>query len=411
VLTCLCMDSFKENFKELSGGGFEHEGSLAVGEALDASPARSVISLRGGVTPISPIAWLCSSTFLRVLVSVVSWWSSSVFVILLLKSVLQSGSVAGSFTLSSVTNAATGLLAWTLAHVFRRRSGIPFPELTWNEFATVLLIGLIQGIEIACGNKSLEFLSVSARTMIQSTGILFMMLTARIWGLERLGAMRLIVAALLTSGGVLQGFDHLSADSESESAAYVKGLLLQGVTLFLAAQRWSLLQWVTQRSQPGSALSQMAKLKLELISRTLPCTGVVCLGFAFFFEPGAFVIDPWLHADLALKSLGIAVGIVILTVAELEIVRAVSAVALQVLGTLHQIPIAVAGVLFLQEQIHLSSAVGFVLCVFGGLMYVQVRYSEMQTGYFSPPPSPQAFLETWPSGELAELGEQRLLQT
>jgi len=404
-----------ENFMELSGGGMEHEksmgheNSLVIGEGLDSSPARSVISLRGG-PPVSPVAWICSSATLRVLASVVSWWSCSVLVIVLIKGIVQTGQTAGSFSLSTVTNATTGLLAWATAHIVRRKSGIHFPELEWGEFAIVILLGSIQGIEIACANKALEYLSISTRTMAGSLGVLFMMFSARAWGLEGLGVMRLVACALLTVGGVLQGFDHFSGDTTSENALFVKGISLQGGSLVASSQRWALIQWMTQRSRPGSALALMGKLKLELISRTLPCTGVVCFLFAFWFEPRALEIEPWLHMDMILKCAGIAVGIIVLVVAELEIVRTASAVALQVLGTLHQIPIAIAGILFFQEQIHLSSAMGFLFCIVGGLVYVQVRYTEMTVEQTSPSTGRAtlaASLEGWPSDELHE---HRLLQ-
>lgn len=46
-----------------------------------------------------------------------------------------------------------------------------------------------------------------------------------------------------------------------------------------------------------------------------------------------------------------ACGITILTVAELRLVHISSAVALQVLGTLHQIPLIITGVMFFQDTV------------------------------------------------------------
>lgn len=46
-----------------------------------------------------------------------------------------------------------------------------------------------------------------------------------------------------------------------------------------------------------------------------------------------------------------ACGITILTVAELRLVHISSAVALQVLGTLHQIPLVITGVVFFQDSV------------------------------------------------------------
>lgn len=49
-----------------------------------------------------------------------------------------------------------------------------------------------------------------------------------------------------------------------------------------------------------------------------------------------------------------ACGITILTVAELRLVHISSAVALQVLGTLHQIPLVITGILFFQDSVRTS---------------------------------------------------------
>jgi len=83
-----------------------------------------------------------------------------------------------------------------------------------------------------------------------------------------------------------------------------------------------------------------------------------------------------LDASLFATVCFLAFGIVALTVAELEIVRATSAVAILVLGSLHQIPITIAGVFFFHETVRLLSALGFGFCLLGGLCYVKARYAE-----------------------------------
>lgn len=326
------------------------------------------------------LSFLSSSVASWMLVLVASWWSMSVMVILLIKSVIASGRSPGGFALTGAANACTGLTAWflTLAVPCAQQ---PLPLLTWKESFKLGLLGMIQGAEFACSNKSLEYLSVSARTMSSSTNVLFMMLTARIWGLEKLGYMRLTAAALLTAGGALQGIDNLSGRHDSEEGrAFTRGMLLQLVAMLLAAQRWALVQLVIQRSPAGSALAHMSKSKLQLVQRTLPITGLVCFALSLYFEREALLGGAWLRLDLAATTFAISAGIVILTVAELEIVRIASAVAIQVLGTLHQIPVALAGIMIFGESVRLLSWFGFVLCIAGGLCYVTVRFRETRVG-------------------------------
>lgn len=346
--------------------------SEIIGDDASPSAAMNVMTADKGFNFSS----LTRSVLSRIVLPIVCWWTMSVVIILSIKSIVSEKRFPYSFALSGITNTSTGILAWLLAVVFRRWSP-PMPSVTWDESLKLYLIGTIQGIEIACNNKSLEFLTVSARTMSGSSNVFFMMLTARLWGLERLGCMRLVVAILLMLGGALQGLDHFSGmELSHESSMYLQGIMLQATTMLAASQRWALVQMVTQRSSTGSALAHMSKSKLQLIARTLPITGAVCMLLSFIFEWQEMTADSWLHLDLAVKSLGIAVGIVILTVSELEIVRFASAVSLQILGTLHQIPVALAGVIFFQEEVHFLSALGFVLCIIGGLMYTRVRWVE-----------------------------------
>lgn len=336
---------------------------------------------------------LLKRTIMRWLVLVFSWWSMSIMVVLLIKDVVRQFSCA--FALSGVANIVTGAQAWLLAHALLPPSP-RLPPLTWDEALKLSLIGTIQGVEIACANKSLEYLSVSARTMCTSLNILFMMVTASVWGLEQLGCARLATAMLLTSGGVLQSLDHLAGeDSASQGSAYLQGLLLQLTTMLFASQRWALVQLVTQRSPTDSALARMSKSKLQLIARTLPITGLVCLTLSFHYETDlnlqarvSLGVGP--NGVLLAKIMSIATGIMVLTVAELAIVRSASAVSLQILGTLQHIPLALAGVLIFKEEVRFQSLMGFVLCLCGGICYFSVREGETRRPAFAAAAQPPA---------------------
>jgi len=122
--------------------------------------------------------------------------------------------------------------------------------------------------------------------------VLFMMVTARVWGLEHLDIARMVSAVLIAAGGVLQGLSVSEYAAQAESDAYYCGMLLQMTSMLAGSQRWALLQYVTQRSQVGSALAFMSKSKLHLVQWTLPVTGVTCLLLSAQFEsykmpPGA----------------------------------------------------------------------------------------------------------------------------
>mmetsp|Transcript_67655 Transcript_67655/g.120485 ORF Transcript_67655/g.120485 Transcript_67655/m.120485 type:complete len:212 (+) Transcript_67655:1-636(+) len=155
---------------------------------------------------------------------------------------------------------------------------------------------------------------------------------------------------------------------------FLHGVLLLLVSMILGAQRWALVQFVLQRSSRDSGLGQLSKL--HLMSFTMPCTAMVCLIMAAFFEAEAFHSHHALRPVLWRNITGCSAGIGVLTLSELMLVHLTGAVAVQVLGTIHQIPIVLAGVVFFHEQIHAASLLGFSICIVGALFYVAARYKD-----------------------------------
>jgi len=327
---------------------------------------------------------------IRITLLVALWWSAAIVVTLLIKSTVGSRRAAPGvalypfpFALTALTNFVCGIGAWGSAALLRmlrmrrhaRPQRTPRP-LQRHEVLKLLSIGLIQGLEIGCMNKSLAFLSMSGRTMLNSMNVLVMMATALCWRLERLGYLRMVAVMLLTSGGFCQGLG--AEDDTAASAAmwhqFLHGVLLLLVSMILGAQRWALVQFVLQRSSRDSGLGQLSKL--HLMSFTMPCTAMVCLIMAAFFEAEAFHSHHALRPVLWRNITGCSAGIGLLTLSELMLVHLTGAVAVQVLGTIHQIPIVLAGVVFFHEQIHAASLLGFSICIVGALFYVAARYKD-----------------------------------
>ncbi|CAE8673515.1 unnamed protein product, partial [Polarella glacialis] len=200
---------------------------------------------------------------------------------------------------------------------------------------------------------------------------------ARVWGLETLDPMRMLAATLQVAGGVLTGLEPPPTEGgralqDAASGKFFHGVSLLIIAMVLSSQRWALIQHVVQKSPRGSALAGMSKL--ELTAWIMPVTSAVCLSMAFVFEAEALsmaIFSPGLLGT----ALVVATGIGILTVAEIFLVQVTSAVAMQVLSTLHQIPIVLAGVLLFKDTIGLNAASGFGLSLAGGLCYVAARHT------------------------------------
>ncbi|CAJ1333617.1 unnamed protein product, partial [Effrenium voratum] len=221
------------------------------------------------------------------------WWCAAILVILEIKSVLQDV-FPYPFALTAMVQPTTAFCAYSLAKM--------------------VMIGCVQGFEIGLTNKALEpapkYLSVAARTMISSMNVLFMMCTARLWGLERLGFLRFLSSLLMICGGLAQ----CQPGSESTSQW---GFFFQLISMLLSSQRWAMAQKVLQ-SPEGSALRRTSKL--QLLARTLPITGAICMVLALIFEPGALgFLSATAAPVLAQNVLIVAVGLTAMLYAELKL--------------------------------------------------------------------------------------------
>mmetsp|Transcript_119274 Transcript_119274/g.338186 ORF Transcript_119274/g.338186 Transcript_119274/m.338186 type:complete len:376 (-) Transcript_119274:50-1177(-) len=298
------------------------------------------------------------------------WWVSAICIILEIKRTTAPGSIYPfAFAFTAMNQFATGAMSGVMACALQHHR-LPMPSLRWAEAGQLLVIGLMQGVEIGLTNKSLQYLPIATRTMINSTSVFFMMSVAWLWGLERLGFLRVVAALFLFSGGVLQGMD----SGGTTEVGHNMGVALQFGSIVASSQRWALFQIVLQHSPCDSALGQMSKL--QILSRTMPVTGIVCVVLSLLFELDAFVRERLLNSELWAATLLVGSGLAVMLAAELMLVKLLSAVAFQVLSTIHQIPIIVAGMILDGNRVGNRGACGFVVCMAGALVYAAARHSD-----------------------------------
>merc|ERR1712048_200281 len=160
------------------------------------------------------------------------------------------------------------------------------PELTWTDRGKMLAVGTIQGFEMSCQNAALAFLPVSARTIAGSVGVLFMMASACLYGIERVDALRVLATLMIVSGGMLNGLSvenksNDSADSAPVHAQFV-GYLLVLTARLLSSQRWALVQVLLQDKRENAALPRMTKV--QMLPYIMFANTVVCAVLSYNFE-------------------------------------------------------------------------------------------------------------------------------
>jgi len=315
------------------------------------------------------------------------WWSAAVLITITIKETVGSkgkhkgGPFPYPFALTAITNAVTAPAAWLISRWTKGRDELPAPKMEWQEVGKLIAIGCLQGAELGCNNKAMEYLPVSIKVMLHSMFVLFVMVTARVYGLEPLECFRATAGALILCGGVLQGWsverrDMAGAAARKMELQHAHGALLMLIAMLLGAQRWALVQIVIQRQSSHSALGRLTKL--QFAARVLPVAGLVCLALASVFETPAFSAEALQQPALQHSVPIVATGIILLTVVELGVVRRTSAVALQVLVTLHQIPIAFVSAARFHERVSTMSVCGFGLCLLAAFIYAAARRRESQ---------------------------------
>ena len=221
---------------------------------------------------------------------VMIWWAVSAGITVLMKQTVNQ-TYQFPFALTALTN---GLCGWFSMCICLCRGKLCNKKLRRLDVAQLLLLGIMQGVEIGMSNKSLEFLSVSARTILNSMNVFFMMISAKFWGMEQLDRLRILSAGFQVTGGFLTG---LSGRGSQAEASEVSGALLQLGTLLIASQRWVMLQFIMQKTNLLG--------KLELSAWIMPVTSLVCFAMAAAFETQALSLSKMLDAGLPITVLTI----------------------------------------------------------------------------------------------------------
>lgn len=279
------------------------------------------------------------------------------------------------FALTAIINISTGSLAFLIDLAQRQSRSCLAQEaaerptsLRWAEVWKLVGVGGMQGVEIGFFNKALEYMSVSHRTMVVSTNMLFVMSVAVACGLEDIGWRKMLAVGLLTTGGAFQALSTWSHRTDSDSEIGVHGTALAIAAMLLGALRWAFMQHLTQRAAADSGLRTMSKL--EMVWRITPSLAMTCITFALCFEFSALTK---LTPALFVNAVAVGAFVLVLMASELKLVQLTSAVALNVAAALHNIPVAVAGVVLFEETVHKKAAIGFCFSLVGAVVYTLAR--------------------------------------
>jgi drug/metabolite transporter (DMT)-like permease len=333
-------------------------------------------------------------TWTKVVPCICGWWACAVLITLTLKSILGSPSGHAAlfpfpFALTALSNCSAGIMAYTLDMVLRLCffsqdskneheaeigvvPGALRQSLRSDEIWKLVGVGAMQGFEIGCFNKALAFISVSRRTMLVSINLLFVTSVAVPCGLEQLSWRKFIAILLLITGGLLQALSTWNHRNDSSTSTFaIQGSMLALFAMLLGGFRWAVMQCFLKRGDADSHLRHISKL--QMVWRVSPSFAATCALFALIFEPLAW---SKLDSEVLLTSGSVGLLVAILMASEFMLVQLTSAVALNVAASLHNIPVALAGVIFFHDQIHMKAGIGFCAGLLGAMVYTLDRYSS-----------------------------------
>ncbi|CAG2107768.1 unnamed protein product, partial [Medioppia subpectinata] len=136
------------------------------------------------------------------------------------------------------------VIAYTLRLIYKSITGMSRISLSWDENVRKLsATGIASALDIGFSNWSFEFITISLYTMTKSSCIVFILLFAILFDLEKKRFSLIIVVSLISSG--LFMFTYQSTQFQ------IQGFLLVLSASLLGGLRWTLSQLVMQRKEVG----------------------------------------------------------------------------------------------------------------------------------------------------------------
>lgn len=283
--------------------------------------------------------------------------------------------------LTGLTNTCVALAGSTicaLAGHWGRRSAKPPPpppRMQPGEWRRLLLVGALNGCQIACINAGIARVGLTTYALVMALGPAWTMIVSRLVGLESCTPQKSLALVLLTAGLAIQGLHSSRHDGIRSSSTAVWGSLLLLLATLAGAGRWVCTQLVLTAAPPHTALGQLTKLGLTW--RMSAMVSAQCLAGSCLLEGGAGLsLAVWASPALSCRVLAIASAILGTVLAQISLVARTSAMALEIASALHLAPLIAVGTLLFGERVSAWQVAGFGCCSCGALVYGLAKEAE-----------------------------------
>jgi len=257
--------------------------------------------------------------------------------------------------------------------VYTLYTGLERVTLGWSHMlGRVGIVALVASLDIGLSQWSFEYIDVALYTITKSTSIIFILMFAILFRLEKKHWSLIIIVLMISTG--LSMFTYKSTDF------VLIGFIMVLSASFLSGIRWTLSQLIMQKAQLG--LSN----PLDMIYHVQPVMIIVLVPFAVAFEGTriASSISVFRFQDsyvffhtVTLVCTGGMIAFC-MEAAEFLLVSYTSGLTLSVAGIVKEIISLALAILYQSTDISVINMIGLVICMLGITMHVVRKATQVE---------------------------------
>ena len=285
------------------------------------------------------------------------------------------GASLGAFPCPLLLTSIHFLVQWTFSYSLSSMFPIAFgggdvKDMTWRTYLGVSIpCGFVTAFDIGLSNLSLVRISITFFTMVKSSSPVWVLLSAFIFGLEKITCNLIMVGLLITGGEILTAFGEVEFDT-------VGFLLVLGAAI-CGGIRWTLVQFKLQKLDPPL---QGPVVTMRVLSSTMFCSMLI---MSIIIEKpwtklGPSQGDYFNDFDNAIKT--IATGLagafiaIVMVLCEFWLILRSNAIVLMIGGVLKEMITIFVGVTLFGDNLNLINVSGIIVVFLGVVLYKVTHY-------------------------------------
>jgi len=257
--------------------------------------------------------------------------------------------------------------------VYSLYTGLERVQLGWPQvLGRIGIVALVASLDIGLSQWSFEYIDVALYTVTKSTSIVFILMFAILFRLEKKHWSLIIIVLMISTG--LAMFTYKSTDF-----VFI-GFTMVLSASFLSGIRWTLSQLIMQKSQFG--LSN----PIDMVYHVQPLMILCLLPFAVAFEgtriSASIAVFRFQETFVFFHTLAlIGTGGVIafgMEVAEFLLVSYTSGLTLSVAGIIKEIISLTLAIIYQSSDISVINMIGLVICMLGITLHVVRKATQVE---------------------------------